>query len=134
MTGPRPPRDAAHTHRYAVPVPGSGEEGTEAIAVARRLRVTEIYRSIQGEATYAGVPCAFVRLTGCVLRCGWCDSTFTFTGGEWMSVEEVLARVHALGAGLVEFTGGEPLLQAAVHGAIAALCDEGRRVLVETGG
>ena len=127
--------DAVHAHRYAVPVPESPDrdelpEGTP----APRLRITEIYRSIQGESSYAGVPCTFVRLTGCALRCVWCDSTFTFTGGEWMSVEDVLSRVRALGQGLVEFTGGEPLLQAAVHDAITALCDDGRRVLVETGG
>src|SRR5262249_50000225 len=90
-----------------------------------RLRITEIYRSIQGESTYAGLPCVFVRLTGCALRCVWCDSEYTFTGGEWMSVGQVLARVRALGAGLVEFTGGEPLLQKSVHEAIGALCDEG---------
>lgn len=98
------------------------------------LRVSEIYRSIQGESTFAGVPCSFVRLTGCALRCVWCDSSYTFTGGESMSVDAVISRVLALGGGLVEFTGGEPLLQDNVHQAIAALCDEGMTVLVETGG
>jgi len=101
---------------------------------ALSLRITEIYRSIQGESTFAGSPCVFVRLTGCALRCVWCDSTYTFTGGEWMSVGSVLAQVRHLGAGLVEFTGGEPLLQRNVHIAISALCDDGRTVLVETGG
>jgi len=103
-------------------------------AGADRLRVTEIYRSVQGESSFAGLPCAFVRLTGCALRCVWCDSAHTFSGGEWMEGDEVLRRVRALGDPLVEFTGGEPLLQAAVHGPIAALCNEGRTVLVETGG
>jgi 7-carboxy-7-deazaguanine synthase len=98
------------------------------------LRITEIYRSIQGESTWAGLPCVFVRLTGCALRCAWCDSEFTFTGGEWIEVGEVLAAVRALDEPLVEFTGGEPLLQGEVHPAITALCDEGRTVLVETGG
>ena len=98
------------------------------------LRVTEIYRSIQGESTFAGLPCVFVRLTGCALRCVWCDSAYTFTGGETMTVAAVLSRVRELGDGLVEFTGGEPLLQENVHLAISALCDEGRTVLVETGG
>ena len=101
---------------------------------APRLRVTEIYRSIQGESSYAGLPCVFVRLTGCALRCVWCDSTYTFTGGEWMSVPSVLLRIRGLGEGIVEFTGGEPLLQEDVHQVITSLCDEGRTVLVETGG
>jgi len=145
MTPRRPDAAAPHAHQDAVLLPGDGDagevpEGRAARGAEKdpsggsRLRITEIYRSIQGESTYAGAPCTFVRLTGCALRCVWCDSTYTFTGGEWMSLSDVLARVRALGDGLVEFTGGEPLLQAAVHQAIAALCDEGRRVLVETGG
>src|SRR5213593_3556071 len=96
--------------------------------------ITEIFKSIQGESTYAGLPCVFVRLTGCALRCTWCDSTYTFTGGEWMTVAGVLGRVRAFGEHLVEFTGGEPLLQENVHQAITALCNDGRTVLVETGG
>lgn len=99
-----------------------------------QLRITEIYASIQGESTYAGLPCVFVRLTGCALRCVWCDSTYTFTGGEWLAVEEVCSRVRKLGGTLVEFTGGEPLLQDDVHLAITTLLDDGFRVLVETGG
>jgi 7-carboxy-7-deazaguanine synthase len=130
----RRPEDVPHAHRYEVPVPCAGDDVGTGPTGAARLRITEIYRSIQGESTYAGAPCTFVRLTGCALRCVWCDSTYTFTGGAWMTVEDVLARVRALGEGLVEFTGGEPLLQAPVHRAIAALCEEGRRVLVETGG
>src|SRR2546423_10543669 len=73
------------------------------------LRVTEIFRSIQGESTHAGRPCAFVRLTGCPMRCTWCDSEYTFTGGERVSIEDVMRQVRALGCQLVEGTGGEPL-------------------------
>lgn len=102
--------------------------------VPARLRITEIYRSIQGESSFAGCACVFVRLTGCALRCVWCDSTYTFTGGAWMDAARILEEVRGLGDPLVEFTGGEPLLQAEVHGVISALCDEGRTVLVETGG
>ena len=76
------------------------------------MQVTEIYRSIQGESSYAGLPCVFVRLTGCNLRCTWCDSEYTFSGGWKMNLEEVEAEVRRLApSGLVEITGGEPLLQ-----------------------
>ena len=98
------------------------------------LRVTEIFRSIQGESSHAGRPCAFVRLTGCPMRCTWCDSEYTFTGGERASVEDVLERVRAYGCRLVEVTGGEPLAQRGAFELIARLCEEGYEVLVETGG
>jgi len=98
------------------------------------LRVTEIFHSIQGESTHAGRPCAFVRLTGCPMRCVWCDSEYTFTGGASVSVEEVLGRVRAYGCRLVEVTGGEPLAQRGAFDLIARLCEEGYEVLVETGG
>lgn len=98
------------------------------------LRVTEIFRSIQGESTHAGRPCAFVRLTGCPMRCVWCDSEYTFTGGERMSIEEVLEQVRAFGCRLVEVTGGEPLAQREAFELIERLCDEGYEVLIETGG
>jgi len=77
------------------------------------MQITEIYKSIQGESTYAGLPCVFVRLTGCNLRCSWCDSEYTFTGGHRMMVEEVESEVESLSpnGGLVEITGGEPMLQ-----------------------
>ncbi|MEJ7709218.1 MAG: radical SAM protein [Pyrinomonadaceae bacterium] len=75
------------------------------------LRVTEIFRSIQGESTHAGRPCSFVRLTGCPMRCVWCDSAYTFTGGERISIEDVLKQLRAYGCRLVEVTGGEPLAQ-----------------------
>lgn len=98
------------------------------------LRVTEIFRSVQGESTHAGRPCAFVRLTGCPMRCVWCDSEYTFTGGEHVSVEDVMRQVRAYGCQLVEVTGGEPLAQKEALGLIRQLCDEGFEVLIETGG
>jgi 7-carboxy-7-deazaguanine synthase len=98
------------------------------------LRVTEIFRSIQGESTHAGRPCTFVRLTGCPMRCVWCDSDYTFTGGDRMSLDAVLGRVHSLGCRLVEVTGGEPLAQKNAFRLIERLCDEAYEVLVETGG
>jgi 7-carboxy-7-deazaguanine synthase len=98
------------------------------------LRVTEIFRSLQGESTHAGRPCTFVRLTGCPMRCVWCDSEYTFTGGEHMSLEQVLSEVRALGCRLVEVTGGEPLAQREAFALVRRLCDEGYEVLIETGG
>jgi 7-carboxy-7-deazaguanine synthase len=98
------------------------------------LRVTEIFRSVQGESTHAGRPCAFVRLTGCPMRCTWCDSEYTFTGGERVSVEDVMRQVRAYGCHLVEVTGGEPLAQGEAFELIRRLCDEGFEVLIETGG
>jgi 7-carboxy-7-deazaguanine synthase len=98
------------------------------------LRVTEIFRSIQGESTHAGRPCAFVRLTGCPMRCTWCDSKYTFTGGERVEIEDVMRQVRAYGCQLVEVTGGEPLAQKGAFELIRRLCDEGFEVLIETGG
>lgn len=101
----------------------------------RRLRITEIFYSIQGESTWMGLPCLFIRLTGCNLRCLWCDSAYAFAGGEWMTIAEILERGARLGAWkLVEITGGEPLLQPEVHGLMTALCDAGKTVLLETSG
>ncbi|MGE5346446.1 MAG: radical SAM protein [Acidithiobacillales bacterium] len=104
------------------------------MAAAPSVVVTEIFRSLQGESTRAGLPCAFVRLTGCSLRCVWCDSAYAFSGGTEMAVSDVLARVEALGVPLVEITGGEPLEQEGFYPLAAALCDRGYTVLVETGG
>ncbi len=98
------------------------------------LRVTEIFRSIQGESTHAGRPCSFVRLTGCPMRCVWCDSEYTFTGGEYFSLDDVLEQVRGLNCNLVEVTGGEPLAQREAFKLIEALCDNGYEVLIETGG
>lgn len=99
-----------------------------------RIRVTEIFRSIQGESTRAGLPCAFVRLTGCALRCVWCDSAYAFSGGEEMSVEDAAAKALAFGTDLVEITGGEPLEQEGVYPLMERLLAAGRTVLLETGG
>ena len=96
--------------------------------------VTEIFKSIQGESVFAGLPCVFVRLTGCNLRCHWCDTAYAFYGGKKMTVEEVLASVRKLRAKLVEITGGEPLLQKEVYPLTVSLLEEGYRVLVETSG
>jgi 7-carboxy-7-deazaguanine synthase len=97
------------------------------------LRVTEIFRSIQGESTHAGRPCTFVRLTGCPMRCVWCDSEYTFTGGEHVAIADVMQQVRTMGCKLVEVTGGEPLAQKASFELIRRLCDENFEVLVETG-
>jgi 7-carboxy-7-deazaguanine synthase len=97
------------------------------------LRVTEIFRSIQGESTHAGRPCTFVRLTGCPMRCVWCDSEYTFTGGNHVSIDAVMQQVRSLGCKLVEVTGGEPLAQKEAFELIRRLCDEDFEVLIETG-
>jgi len=98
------------------------------------LRVTEIFRSIQGESTHAGRPCTFVRLTGCPMRCTWCDSEYTFTGGDHLSIDEVMKRVRDFACRLVEVTGGEPLAQREAFDLIRRLCEENYEVLIETGG
>ena len=101
--------------------------------------ITEIFKSVQGEGTRAGLPCIFVRLTGCNLRCTWCDTTYAFHGGQKMSVEEVVERVEALrgsavGGPLVELTGGEPLLQQDIYPLAERLLAAGYVVLIETSG
>jgi 7-carboxy-7-deazaguanine synthase len=100
------------------------------------MQITEIYRSIQGESSFAGLPCTFVRLTGCNLRCSWCDSEYTFTGGHRMAADEVEAEVRRLAAsGLVEITGGEPMLQEReVVPLMESLLAGGYTVLLETSG
>lgn len=98
------------------------------------LRITEIFMSIQGESSHAGRPCSFVRMTGCPMRCVWCDSEYTFTGGERMSWEDIFGKLEEYGCNLVEVTGGEPLAQKNVFPFITELCDRGYEVLIETGG
>jgi len=98
------------------------------------LVVHEIYASIQGESTFAGLPCTFVRLTGCNLRCSWCDTTQAFYGGKRMARKDVLAEALALGTPYVQLTGGEPLLQPGAIPLLRELCDAGRTVLLETSG
>jgi len=101
------------------------------------MQITEIYKSLQGESTHAGLPCVFVRLTGCNLRCSWCDSEYTFQGGRKMAIEEVLDEVTRLSpkGGLVEITGGEPMLQEREAVPLMhRLLDDGYTVLLETSG
>lgn len=98
------------------------------------LTVNEIFHSIQGESTHAGRPCVFVRLTACDLRCSWCDTPYAFTEGHKMSVEDVVERVRGYNCDVVEITGGEPLLQKEVYPLMERLLDEGRTVMIETGG
>jgi len=101
------------------------------------MQITEIYKSLQGESTHAGLPCVFVRLTACNLRCSWCDSEFSFYGGRKMTADEIMAEVAALspGGGLVEITGGEPMLQEReVVPLMQRLLDSGYRILLETSG
>ena len=98
------------------------------------LRVTEMFRSIQGESTHAGRPCTFVRLTGCPMRCTWCDSEYTFSGGEHFTIDDIMQKVRAFECNLVEITGGEPLAQREAFDLIKRLCDEDFEVLIETGG
>ena len=101
---------------------------------AGSVRITEIFHSIQGESTWAGLPCTFVRLTGCPLRCVWCDTAYAFHGGTRMDIDEVLAAVRAKGCRLVEITGGEPLVQPGAATLARHLLEEGCTVLVETSG
>jgi 7-carboxy-7-deazaguanine synthase len=98
------------------------------------MRITEIFFSIQGESTHVGKPCIFIRLTGCSLRCGYCDTKYSYSGGEEMTLEEVLRAVRSYPGMLVEVTGGEPLEQEEVYPLMNALLEQGYRVMLETGG
>ena len=98
------------------------------------LTINEIFHSIQGESTYVGEPCVFVRLTACDLRCSWCDTPYAFHEGQKMTVDEVLAVVEQYQCPTVEITGGEPLLQRDVYPLMQRLVADGKRVLIETGG
>jgi 7-carboxy-7-deazaguanine synthase len=98
------------------------------------LTVNEIFHSIQGESTFVGEPCVFVRLTACDLRCGWCDTTYAFHEGKKMSIDDVIAAVERYDCPMIEITGGEPLLQKDVYPLMAALLARGKKVLIETGG
>lgn len=103
-------------------------------SVSQTLIVNEIFHSIQGESTYAGAPCVFVRLTGCPLRCTWCDTAYAFTEGNPMTLDEIIAQVRSFNCLLVEITGGEPLAQTNVLPLLQRLCDLGLTVLLETSG
>jgi len=98
------------------------------------MKVCEIFTSIQGESSYAGMPCIFIRLTGCNLRCSYCDTQYAYYDGEELSEDEIMSKVRAAGIRLVEITGGEPLLQRDVYHLIRRMLDEGYKVLVETNG
>jgi len=98
------------------------------------MRVTEIFHSIQGESSFVGQPCVFIRLTGCPLRCAWCDTEYAFYGGNEQSMEDILGKVESYGCRLVEITGGEPLAQSDAVPLITTLCEQGYDVLIETSG
>ena len=98
------------------------------------LKIYEIYTSIQGESSYQGLPCVFIRLSGCNLRCAWCDTAYAFFGGEEKSIKEIMAEVKESGPLLVELTGGEPLVQSECYALMKELCDQEYEVLLETGG
>ena len=98
------------------------------------LKINEIYASIQGESSHTGLPCVFIRLTGCNLRCSWCDTAYAFYDGKNLTVEETLQKVETFGLPLVEITGGEPLLQEDVYPLMETLLKKGYRVMLETSG
>ena len=102
--------------------------------MATRLRINEIFHSIQGESRQAGRPCVFVRLTACNLRCTWCDTAYAFEKGEWRTVEAIVREVERFGTRFLLVTGGEPLLQEGVHDLIGECLDRGYEVAIETGG
>ena len=102
--------------------------------MADTLVINEIFYSIQGESSYAGWPCIFVRLTGCHLRCTWCDTAYAFDNGQPMTFDDIIAKVRSFDGSLVEVTGGEPLLQPNVLPLLTRLCDLGKTVLLETSG
>ncbi len=110
------------------------EPGPLTRADSARLRITEIFYSLQGESRTVGMPTVFVRLTGCPLRCGYCDTEYAFQGGEWMTIEEIVARVAADRPHYVTVTGGEPLAQRSSIALLKRLCDAGHEVSLETSG
>ena len=112
----------------------AGDAAIDAAQSPERLRITEIFHSLQGEADAVGWPTVFVRLTGCPLRCTWCDTTYSFHGGEWRTIDDVLEEVAAHGARHVCVTGGEPLSQKRCIALLARLCDAGYEVSLETSG
>lgn len=99
-----------------------------------RLRITEIFFSLQGESSYVGLPTVFVRLTGCPLRCGYCDTAYAFSGGEWMELDDIRKQVNQYNAEYVCVTGGEPLAQRGCASLLTGLCDDGHLVSLETSG
>src|SRR3954466_9540114 len=123
---PSPAAGIAPSHRQRLKPLQAKPAGT--------LVIHEIYRSLQGESTFAGVPCVFIRLTACHLRCVYCDTPHAFHQGEILGLDEVISQALALGDDLVELTGGEPLLQPEVSPLMTRLADDGKTVLLETSG
>ena len=145
------PEPTAHPTEFATPAPETAAHATESVDVTpepfvgpkesaslapieSRLRLTEIFFSIQGEAQFSGWPTVFVRLTGCPLRCGYCDTAYAFTGGEWRGIGDIVAEVASYGTPYVCVTGGEPLAQRRCLELLTRLCDRGYRVALETSG
>ncbi len=126
--------DELLTRSAARPVERQSRKPGQQLPRTERLKISEIFYSLQGEALTAGVPTVFVRLTGCPLRCQYCDTQYAFHGGEWMSFEKILARVKQHGTRYVCVTGGEPLAQKNCPALMRRLCDEGFSVSVETSG
>ena len=110
------------THQFSMTLP------------SHSLRVTEIFHSIQGESSHTGKPCVFIRLTGCPLRCTWCDTEYAFVGGTVKTLQEIMEQVRTFDCPLVEITGGEPLYQPETLPLMTMLCDAGYEVLIETSG
>ena len=127
-----------HSPSSPAPLPqggeGSVESRSETSGVNAKLRITEIFYSIQGESSRVGLPTVFVRLTGCPLRCVWCDTEYAFTGGEIIDVGTALKQIAAFGCKTVCVTGGEPLAQQSCLDLLTALCDEAYSVSLETSG
>lgn len=98
------------------------------------IKINEIYLSVQGESSHTGLPCIFIRLTGCNLRCSWCDTAYAFHEGKNMSIDEILQKVESFGIHLVEITGGEPLMQDNVYTLMKRLIEKRYKVMLETGG
>lgn len=133
-----PAAGAALTGSPLPVVPGSAQQRTRLQPLEGKppgtLLIHEIYRSLQGESTFAGLPCVFVRLTACNLRCVYCDTPHAFAEGEILELDTIVARALELGDDLVEITGGEPLLQPEVYSLMTRLADAGKTVLLETSG
>ena len=99
----------------------------------RKIKIHEIYRSVQGESTHVGRPCTFIRTSGCKLRCTWCDTAHAYNDGSWMDIDSIVNQVRELNVSLVEITGGEPMEQELISELMQDLLDEGFEVLLETG-
>src|SRR5690242_798046 len=129
--GALPPRTAASLTTFPLFRPEMAINISATDGAAQRLRISEIFHSIQGEADAVGWPTVFVRLTGCPLRCTWCDTAYAFEGGGWQTFDEILAEVARYGARHVCVTGGEPLAQKRCLELLARLCDAGHEVSLE---